>query len=181
MGRAISTGAVNFGLVTIPVKLRSASKDKTVRFHRLSPDGECRLRTKLYCPETGEEHDFSEMAKGYEVAPDQYVLDPKREIDELLSLLRPSTFPDLHSEAQLARALLPRFFPCKRLCVAKKRDRGHLLLRIAIDTLADFLTRFDYPAPLVELAQETEAFVGLDLRDAEGELTYPKTSFDGTL
>ena len=83
MGRAIWTGSVNFGLVTIPVKLRSAATDKTVRFRRLSPDGECRLRTKLYCPDTGEEYEFSETAKGFEVAPDQYVVVGDEEIESL--------------------------------------------------------------------------------------------------
>ena len=116
-------------------------------------------------------------------------LDPKREIDVLLPLLEASVFADLSDERRLAQALMPRFFPCKRICVAKKRDRdGIYYSGIAIDQLADFFARFDYPAPLHALATEHAAAfehlsfdVGVDLLQVGEELTYPKTSFYGTL
>jgi DNA end-binding protein Ku len=81
--RAMWKGSVSFGLVHIPVRMVTAVRDKTVRFHRLSEDGSCRLRTKLYCPETEEEYDFSQTARGFEVAPDQYVLVADEEIESL--------------------------------------------------------------------------------------------------
>jgi DNA end-binding protein Ku len=81
--RAMWKGSVSFGLVHIPVRMVTAVRDKTVRFHRLSEDGSCRLRTKLYCPETDEEYDFDKTARGYEVAPDQYVLVADEEIESL--------------------------------------------------------------------------------------------------
>ena len=70
-------------MVSIPVKLQTAVREKNVRFHLLNPDGSCRLRRKLYCPETGKEYDFNETARGYEVAPDQYILMDEKEIKEL--------------------------------------------------------------------------------------------------
>ncbi len=60
-----------------------ANRDKDVHFHLLTPDGECRLRQKLYCPETGKEYDFKQAARGLEVAPDQYVLVTDEEIDKI--------------------------------------------------------------------------------------------------
>ncbi|MDX6722966.1 MAG: end-binding protein Ku, partial [Solirubrobacteraceae bacterium] len=36
MARSIWTGAISFGLVTVPVKLYSAVSRKTVRFHQLN-------------------------------------------------------------------------------------------------------------------------------------------------
>ena len=51
----------------------------------LSKDGSCRLRRKLYCPETGKEYDFKETSRGYEIAPDQYVI----VTDEELQTLKP--------------------------------------------------------------------------------------------
>ena len=83
MARVTWTGSVSFGLVNIPVKMYTAVRDHTIRFHRLTEDGSCRLRTKLYCPETDEEYDFSQTARGYEVAPDQYVLVSDEELEGL--------------------------------------------------------------------------------------------------
>ena len=84
MPRAMWKGSVSFGLVHIPVRMTTAVRDNTIRFHRLSEDGSCRLRTKLYCPDTGEEYDFTQTARGYEVAPDQYVLVDDEEIESIL-------------------------------------------------------------------------------------------------
>ena len=83
MARAIWNGVVSFGLVTLPVKIVAALRDRRVHLHMLTKDGQCRLRQKLYCPETGEEYDFKEAARGYEVAPDQYVILNEDELRDL--------------------------------------------------------------------------------------------------
>ena len=83
MGRAIWSGSISFGLVNIPVKLYTAVRDRDVHFHMLSSDGKCRLRRKLVCPESGREYDFDKTAKGYEVAPDQYVIITQEELEQL--------------------------------------------------------------------------------------------------
>src|SRR5690606_39339020 len=73
----------SFGLVSVPVRLTTAVRDKDIHFHMLSPDGSCRLRRKLYCPDTGKEYDFKDTARGYEVAPDQYVLVDEKELEQI--------------------------------------------------------------------------------------------------
>lgn len=83
MPRSMWKGSVSFGLVNIPVQMYTAVRDHTIRFHRMSDDGSCRLRTKLYCPETGKEFDFDKTARGFEVAPDQYVILDDEEIDSI--------------------------------------------------------------------------------------------------
>ena len=83
MARSIWTGHISFGLVNIPVRLMTAVRDKGVHLHMLSPDGKCRLRRKLVCPDTGEEYDFKNTARGYEIAPDQYVIIRDEEIDAI--------------------------------------------------------------------------------------------------
>ena len=83
MARSIWTGRIAFGLVNVPVKLVTAIREKKVSFHMLTPDGSCRLRRKLYCPDTDKEYDFANTARGYEVAPDQYVLIDPDELDAL--------------------------------------------------------------------------------------------------
>jgi DNA end-binding protein Ku len=83
MPRSLWTGSISFGLVNIPVRLSTAVRDKTISFNMLSPDGGCRLRRKLFCPETGEEYDFKDTARGYAIAPDQYVIIRDEELDSL--------------------------------------------------------------------------------------------------
>lgn len=83
MARPVWQGSITFGLVNIPVQLETAVRDKTVSFHLLSKDGSCRLRRKLYCPETGKEVDFSNTARGIEVGKDEYVLVDDKELDRI--------------------------------------------------------------------------------------------------
>ncbi len=84
MPKALWSGSINFGLVHIPVRLFAATKDRRVRFHRMSQDGQSRLRQKLYCPQTGEEFEADETVRGYEVAPDQYVTVSDDELERFL-------------------------------------------------------------------------------------------------
>ena len=58
MPRSIWTGAISFGLVTVPVKLYSAVQRKTVRFHQLDAEGNVRISQKRVNPVTGEEVRF---------------------------------------------------------------------------------------------------------------------------
>ena len=83
MPRAIWTGAISFGLVTVPVKLYSAVNRKTVRFHQLSGKTGVRIAQKRVDPQTGEEVPYEDIVKGYELAPDRYVVIEPGELDTL--------------------------------------------------------------------------------------------------
>ena len=83
MPRAIWSGAISFGLVNVPVKLYSATSPRTVRFHQISGKTGARIKQKRVDSSTGEEVQFEDIVKGYELSPDQYVL---IEPDELESL-----------------------------------------------------------------------------------------------
>lgn len=83
MSRSMWKGLISFGLVTIPVQLFSAIERNEIRFHLLDKGGKCRLREKLYCPETGEEFNFQDTARGYEIAPDNYILINEDELARL--------------------------------------------------------------------------------------------------
>src|SRR5277367_346445 len=74
MPRSIWTGAISFGLVTVPVKLYSAVSSKTVRFHQLHAADGVRIQQKRICPADGEEVAYDEIVKGYEIAPERYVV-----------------------------------------------------------------------------------------------------------
>jgi DNA end-binding protein Ku len=83
MSRPIWKGSINFGLVNIPIELMVAVRERSVSFHMMSKDGTCRLRRKLYCPESGKEFDFDQTARGVEIGPEEYVLVDEREIKRL--------------------------------------------------------------------------------------------------
>ena len=77
------TGAISFGLVTVPVKLYSAINRKTVRFHQLSGKSGVRITQKRVDPQSGEEVPYEDIVKGYEIAPDRYVVISPGELETL--------------------------------------------------------------------------------------------------
>ena len=75
MARAMWKGAIQFGLVTIPVKLYTATESsKTISFHLLHKPDLSRIQMKVYCPTDEEIIDRKDTVRGYEYAPDQYVV-----------------------------------------------------------------------------------------------------------
>jgi DNA end-binding protein Ku len=83
MARSIWTGAISFGLVTVPVKLYSAVNRKTVRFHQLSGKSGVRISQKRVDPSTGEEVAYDDIVKGFELTPDRYVVVEPGELETL--------------------------------------------------------------------------------------------------
>ncbi len=84
MPRAIWSGAVSFGLVSIPVKLYTAVSKKNVSFNQLDRRTGSRIKQKKVSAIDGEEVPRSEIVKGYEVSRDSYVIVDE---DELASLM----------------------------------------------------------------------------------------------
>ncbi len=75
MARAMWKGAIQFGLVTIPVKLYLATESKsTISFNLLHESDHSRIQMKVWCPEDEKPIARSETVRGYEYAPDQYVV-----------------------------------------------------------------------------------------------------------
>jgi DNA end-binding protein Ku len=83
MARAIWSGAISFGLVTVPVKLYTAVSSKTVRFHQLHAKDGVRIQQKRWCPADEQEVAYEDIVKGYEIAPDRYVVIDQEELDAL--------------------------------------------------------------------------------------------------
>jgi DNA end-binding protein Ku len=77
------TGAISFGMVTVPVKLYSALDRKNVRFHQLSAKTGNRIQQKRVDPQTSEEVPFDDIVKGYEIAKDRYVVIEPGELEAL--------------------------------------------------------------------------------------------------
>jgi DNA end-binding protein Ku len=83
MATSIWTGTIGFGLVTVPVKLVSATKSKDVRFNQLEEGTNSRIRIRRVSEATGEEVSTDRIVKGHEVAPGQYVVVSDDEIKTL--------------------------------------------------------------------------------------------------
>ncbi len=83
MPRSIWTGAISFGLVTVPVKLYSAVNRKTVRFNQLNGKTGSRIAQKRVDASTGEEVAYEDLVKGYEISSDRYVVIDPAELDSV--------------------------------------------------------------------------------------------------
>lgn len=83
MPRPLWTGAISFGLVTIPVKIVSATEDHDVHFHRVHLEDVGRVRTRKICELDGEVVSQDEIGKGYEIATDQTVPVTDEELEQM--------------------------------------------------------------------------------------------------
>ncbi|MFM9370465.1 Ku protein [Streptomyces sp. Da 82-17] len=83
MARAIWTGVITFGLVSVPVGLFTATEDHTVHFHHLQRGTSDRIRNRRVNERTGKEVDSEDIVKGYEVADGEYVVVEPEELDEI--------------------------------------------------------------------------------------------------
>jgi DNA end-binding protein Ku len=72
--RSIWKGAISFGLVTIPVKLYSATEERDVSFHQVHRDDGGRIRYKRVCQIDGDEVPYSDIAKGFELPSGEVVV-----------------------------------------------------------------------------------------------------------
>lgn len=84
MARAIGTAQVSFGLVTVPVKLYSATDSSSgVSFNWIHKDCGSRLKMQYICAQDGEPVERDDMVKGYEFSRGQYVLFSEDELKAL--------------------------------------------------------------------------------------------------
>ncbi len=74
MARSMWKGTLTFGLVSVPVKLYTAVSERSVRFHQLHATDHARIVQKRFCAVEEEEVPFSEVVKGYEIAPGRHVV-----------------------------------------------------------------------------------------------------------
>jgi DNA end-binding protein Ku len=87
MPRAIWKGAINFGLVTIPVGMYTATDNKTPKFKQLRKTDHSPIRYKRVAESDGEEVAWEDIVKGYEFDKDRYVVFT----DEELSAANPES------------------------------------------------------------------------------------------
>src|SRR4051812_20062801 len=78
MPRPLWKGAIQFGMVSIPIKLYTGTEEKDVHFNMLHGTDMSRIRQKRFCAEEDIEVDNEDIVKGYEITPGRYVtLEPE--------------------------------------------------------------------------------------------------------
>lgn len=189
MARALWTGFVSFGLVSVPVGMFRATEDQTVHFNQINKKTGNRIRYKKVDEVTGDEVSASDIVNGHDMGDGEYVLVSKEELKEAApgksELMEIEDFVDLE-------AIDPIYFRSSYYLAPKGKgaDRAYSLLRQAMEEtgkigIATLVLRDKEhlvairPADNV-LIVETMYFPA-EIRDASEELeTLPKkATFEG--
>jgi len=81
--RPISAGTISFGLVSIPVRLFTATSPKSVSFNLLHAKDNSRIQQKIYCPVDDAIIDRAELVRGFEIEKGRYVTFNDEELKSL--------------------------------------------------------------------------------------------------
>jgi DNA end-binding protein Ku len=73
MPRTVWSGAISFGLVTVPINVQSATEDHSVRFHQYHLEDMGRVRVRKYCEVEDREVRNDEIGKGYQLTKEQVI------------------------------------------------------------------------------------------------------------
>ncbi|HUR93308.1 MAG TPA: Ku protein [Gemmatimonadales bacterium] len=83
MARAIWSGSISFGMVSIPVKLYGATETKDISFNLLHSTCGTRVKQVRWCPTDDVEVPWSETVRGYEYAKGEYVTLTDEDFEQL--------------------------------------------------------------------------------------------------
>jgi DNA end-binding protein Ku len=83
MPRSIWSGAISFGMVSIPVNLFAATQDKDIAFHLLHQECGNRLKQLRWCPYHERAVEWDEVVRGYEYARNEYVVLTDEDFEKL--------------------------------------------------------------------------------------------------
>ncbi len=81
--QSIWRGTISFGLVSIPVRLYSATEEKSISFRQVHEADAGRIRYKRVCSVDGEEVPYSDIAKGYELPDGDMVVLTDEDFEQL--------------------------------------------------------------------------------------------------
>jgi DNA end-binding protein Ku len=81
MARPIWKGAITFGLVSIPVEVHTAVRDRQLHFHLLTAQGKSRVKYQRVAEKTGKAVDWDDLVKGYEYEKGRFVTLTKEDFE----------------------------------------------------------------------------------------------------
>lgn len=179
MARAIWTGAITFGLVSIPVGLFAATEDHTVHFHQFERGTSDRVRNQRVNERTGEEVAYGDIVKGADVGDGEHVVVEASELEAIApgrsQSLEISDFVDLNE-------IDPLYFDRTYwLAPTADRDAGPyaLLLQAMADTeragIATFVMRGKQHLAAIRPDGDVLALETLYFAD---EVRHPRTELE---
>lgn len=83
MARPVWNGTISFALLSVPVKLFTATRPKDISFNQLEKSTGGRIKQKRVSATTGEEVAATDIVKGYELRKDEYVIIDAEELEAL--------------------------------------------------------------------------------------------------
>ena len=81
--RPIWKGSISFGMVSIPVKMYGATENRDVHFRLLHRADAAPVVEKRFCTAEDREVPWDQIARGYRVAPDEYVVVERSELEAM--------------------------------------------------------------------------------------------------
>jgi DNA end-binding protein Ku len=81
--RAIGSGVLSFGLVSIPIEIHSAIQDQSIRMHLLHKKCGSRVRNQMFCPVCKVVVERSDLVRGFELSKGNYVPITEEELESL--------------------------------------------------------------------------------------------------
>ena len=210
MPRAIWTGSLSFGLVNVPVGLFTATDDKTVHFNQFQAGTADRIRLKRVNERTGDEVEFADIVKGYDLGGGEYVIvtpeeleavEPGRsrtveirdfvDLDDIDPIYYKSTYYIAPQGDQAARpyALLHRAMAdAKKVAIASMvmRTKEHLVAirpmdtALALETMA-FADEIRDPSDEIRDLPQGEKFTAREVQTAKLLIDSMATAWDPAL
>jgi DNA end-binding protein Ku len=196
--RPIAKGNISFGLVSIPVKLFSATRPQSVSFNLLHEKDKSRIQQKIYCPVDDAIVDRSELVRGFEIEKGHYVTftdeelkgleasngDPSIEITEFLPLseVDPIYFESSyylesdHGSGKAYRLLTDAMTSTSRVALGRYTMKGKEHLIVLRPYAKGLMLHTLYYADEVKSAEEFDRSVNEASKDAE--LTLAKRLID---
>jgi DNA end-binding protein Ku len=196
--RPIAKGNISFGLVSIPVKLYSATRARSVSFNLIHQKDGSRIQQKIYCPVDDAIIDRSELVRGFEVEKGRYVTftdeelknleaatdDPSIEITEFLPLseVDPIYFEESyylesdHGSGKAYRLLTDAMTSTERVALGRYTMRGKEHIVVLRPYAKGLMLHTLYYADEVKPADEFDRSV--NEASKENELTLAKRLID---
>ncbi len=81
--RTIWKGAINFGLVNIPIKLLTATQKNNIKFRFLHQECNTPVKNVRYCPNCERQIEYDEIVRGYEYEDNKFVILSEEDFDNL--------------------------------------------------------------------------------------------------
>jgi DNA end-binding protein Ku len=130
MARALWSGSLSFGLVSIPIEIHTAVRDKGPRFRMLRRKDQSRIHFQRVAERDGEVVEWDQIVKGYEYSKGQFVVLTSEDFEK--AALKKDRIIDILDFVS-ADAIDDRFFDKPYyLLPAKGGDKAYALLREAI-------------------------------------------------